>query len=365
MKRGIDPWEIEEVKDYDKIMKHLGVSDFSQYSKKLKNAPLEIKRGLVKGHKDFQKVFDCINRKKKFAILTGLMPSGNFHFGHMSVINQVIYYQKLGAKIYLLVADLEAQLIRHIKPEETKKTAIEEYLLNYISLGLSNKNLTFYFQTKGPKKIEEYMNLSKLASGKTTFNEVRSIYGDINPQKLISALTQTADILYPQLEGIKTVLTPIGFDQLPHANFTRDIASRMKFSTPAFTFHKLIPGLHGINSKMSSSNKDSYISFQDTGKDVEMKIKKYAFSGGRKTLKEHREKGGIPEKDVSFQYLKFLFEPDDKKLEDIERKYRSGELLTIELKEILIEKINAFLKEHQRKKKLARKQVDKFLLKDD
>jgi len=106
MMRSMDPWEVKDVKDYGKLMKDLGVNDFFHYSKKLKNAPLEIKRGLVLGHKDFQKVFDSINKKKKFAILTGLMPSGTFHFGHMSVINQVIYYQKLGAKIYLLVADL-------------------------------------------------------------------------------------------------------------------------------------------------------------------------------------------------------------------------------------------------------------------
>ena len=54
----IDPWEVKEIKDYGKIMKKLGVSDFSEYSKKLKNTPLEIQRGLVAGHKDFNKVFD-------------------------------------------------------------------------------------------------------------------------------------------------------------------------------------------------------------------------------------------------------------------------------------------------------------------
>jgi tryptophanyl-tRNA synthetase len=358
----INPWEVKEVKDYGRIMSKLGVSDFSKYSKKLKNTPLEIRRGLVTGHKDFNRVFEDISKKKKFAVLTGLMPSGNFHFGHMSLIKQVIYYQKLGAKVYLLVADLEAQLTRNLKPEETRKLAIEEYLLNYIALGLSNKNLEIYFQTQGPKgKPKKYMNLSKLASAKTTFNEVKNIYGEINPQKFISSLTQVADILYPQLEGYKTTITPVGFDQLPHANFTRDIASRMKFQTPSFTFHKLIPGLKGIDSKMSSSEKDSHIGFDDSPKEVERKIKKYAFSGGRETLKEHRKKGGVPEKDVSFQYLKFFFESDDKKLEKIYNDYKSGKLLTGELKEILIKKINEFLKEHQKKKQKARKQINKFL----
>jgi len=117
----IDPWEIKEIKDYYKLMKDLGVNNFEKYTKKLKKAPLEIRRGLVIGHKDFNKIDNCINKKKEFAILTGLMPSGVFHFGHMSVINQVIYYQKLGAKIYLLAADLESYLTRNVPLKEAKK----------------------------------------------------------------------------------------------------------------------------------------------------------------------------------------------------------------------------------------------------
>ena len=110
-----------------------------------------------------------------------------------------------------------------------------------------------------------------------------------------------------------------------------------------------------------SSSEGMTINFDDSPKEVEMKIKKYAFSGGKDTLEEHRKKGGNPDVDVSFQYLKFLFEPNDKKLEKIYDDYKSGKMLTSELKEILIEKINSFLKQHQRKKKLARKEIDKFL----
>ncbi|MEK6826723.1 MAG: hypothetical protein AABX90_03770 [Nanoarchaeota archaeon] len=89
----VDPWSLTAIKDYSKLMKEFGVDDFSDYAKKLPNAPLEIKRNLVIGHKNFEKIYECIKKKSKFAILTGLMPSGSFHLGHMSVINQVIYYQ--------------------------------------------------------------------------------------------------------------------------------------------------------------------------------------------------------------------------------------------------------------------------------
>jgi tryptophanyl-tRNA synthetase len=81
-------------------------------------------------------------------------------------------------------------------------------------------------------------------------------------------------------------------------------------------------------------------------------------------LEEHRKKGGNPDVDVSFQYLKFFFEPDDNKLEAIYEDYKSGRMLTSELKQILIGKINAFLKEHQRKRKIAEKQIGKFLMKE-
>ena len=113
--------------------------------------------------------------------------------------------------------------------------------------------------------------------------------------------------------------------------------------------------------KMSSSDDFSFIAMTDSPKEVEKKIRKYAFSGGRDTIKEHKEKGGNPDKDVSFQYLKMFFEPNDKKLAEIEDKYRKGEMLTSELKEIAIKKINEFLKKHQKKMKKARKQVSKFL----
>ena len=112
---------------------------------------------------------------------------------------------------------------------------------------------------------------------------------------------------------------------------------------------------------MSSSDESSFITLTDSPKEVENKIKKYAFSGGQNTVEEHRKRGGNPEKDVSFQYLRFFFEPDDKKLKKIRENYSSGKMLTSELKEILIEKINAFLKEHRKKREYAKKEIVKFM----
>ena len=96
-------------------------------------------------------------------------------------------------------------------------------------------------------------------------------------------------------------------------------------------------------------------------KEVERKIKKYAFSGGRPTLEEHRKFGGNPDVDVSFQYLKFFFEKDDKKLKKIFDSYKKGEMSTGELKDYTIKKINSFLKKHQKNLKKAEQSLNKFI----
>ncbi|MFH1592228.1 MAG: tryptophan--tRNA ligase [Candidatus Woesearchaeota archaeon] len=362
----IDPWSNVNVKDYDRVIKEFGVEKTENLHKKLPLENIYFKRGLIFGHKDLNKIIEASTKKKPFVMLTGLMPSGRFHLGHKVVADLMVYFQNLGAECYVAVADIESFLTRNIPLEQAKKVAIEEYLTNYIALGLKPKKTKFYFQSNGSKN---YMNFSKIVSKKTTFNELKSVYGDLTPEKIISALTQVADILHPQLKennGPKPVVVPVGTDQLPHISLARDIAYRMRseynFILPSATFHKLIPGVKG--GKMASSDPSSAIFLTDSPEEVTTKIKKYAFSGGQKSLKEHKEKGGNPDIDISFIYLKTMFEPDDKKLNKIYQDYKSGSLLTSELKEITIEKINSFLKDHQQKRKQAIKQIDKFIIKE-
>ena len=64
---------------------------------------------------------------------------------------------------------------------------------------------------------------------------------------------------------------------------------------------------------------------------------------------------------MAYQWLLF-FEEDDTKVEKIYKDYKSGKLLSGELKAILIEKLTTFLTEHQKKRKLAEKMVDTFML---
>jgi len=89
-----------------------------------------------------------------------------------------------------------------------------------------------------------------------------------------------------------------------------------------------------------------------------------AFTGGRATVAEQREKGGQPEICPIYYYYLFLMEPDDKKLNEIYCNCRSGKLLCGEDKVNLAEKVKSFLIRHQKKREEARKILDKVMLRD-
>ena len=347
----LNPWEVRGKINYEKLVKEFGIKPLPSLPEPFRENLL-FRRKIIFGHRDFDRILQAVKAKKKFGMMTGLMPTGKFHIGHMILAQQMIFYQKLGAKVYIAVADIEAYHARGQSLEESRKIAIEEYIKNYIALGLKPKNCEIYFQSArsgDAKKANAYYRLQNVLARYSTFNEFRAVYGEISPGKMFSALLQVSDMLHPQLkefEGQMPVLVPVGIDQDPHLRLARDISKHInEFSQLSSTYHKFVPGLEG--GKMSSSNSHSYISLTDSEKEVERKIKKYAFSGGGATLQEHKERGGNPDIDISFQYLKFFFEPDDKKLEKIYNDYKTGKLLTSELKSITIEKIVQFFKKSQ------------------
>jgi tryptophanyl-tRNA synthetase len=364
----VTPWKVEGNVNYDNLIKNFGLSPFKQLSKEFEENVL-FRRGIIFAHRDFDKITKAIKEKKPFVMMTGLMPSGKFHFGHKMVADQIIFYQKLGAKIYLAVADIEAYNSRNPNMKELYETAIVEYLTNYVALGLDLKKCDFYFQSKRSndgKKSNAYYSLANMLARHITFNEFKAVYGEISPGKMSAALIQASDMLHPQLPEFEgkpmPTIIPVGADQDPHIRLARDGAKRIKefkFESISSTCHKFLPGLKG--GKMSSSDPTSYVSLTDTPKEAVRKIKKYAFSGGQPTLEEHRKMGGNPDVDVSFQMLLFGMEPDDKKLQQIYADYRSGKLLSGEMKMLLADKVSVFLENHQKQRIEAEKIVKRFV----
>merc|ERR1739842_201744 len=137
---------------------------------------------------------------------------------------------------------------------------------------------------------------------------------------------------------------------------TRDVAPRIGFEKPALLHSTFFPALQGANSKMSSSDETSSIFLTDTANQIKKKINKYAFSGGRDTIEEHREKGANMEVDVSWKYLTFFLE-DDEKLEKIRQDYSSGELLSGFLKKELIDVLQPLVVKHQKARALVTDEI--------
>ena len=128
-------------------------------------------------------------------------------------------------------------------------------------------------------------------------------------------------------------LIPCAIDQDPYFRMTRDVAPRLKppglpkkakgLQKPALIHSVFFPALQGSATKMSASDSTSSIFLTDTKNEIKKKINKYAFSGGRQSVEEHRELGGDTETDIAYQYLRFFLDDDDE-LAELGEKYRKG-----------------------------------------
>lgn len=365
----INPWGEQKIRDYDKLLEEFGISKFRPMVSRLPSPHPLMQRGIVFGHRDFSIIADAIQKGRPWAMMTGLMPSGKFHFGHKMLADQIIYYQSIGARIYLCVADIEAYNMRQVSFKELKEIAINEYLLNYIALGLEPENVDFYFQSdrhSDHRKSNAYYRLIGIVSKKPTMNEMKAIYGDLTPGKITSIMTQVADILHPMLpefEGRKApVVVPVGIDQDPHLRLTRDIANRIKdefgFIPPASTYHMFMKGLKG--GKMASSDPGSHIALSDQPKAAAKKLSS-AFTGGRGNAEEQRKLGADPDVCTVYDMYAYHLAKDARHLEKVRKECKTGKRLCGECKKECAELLTRFLEEHQRKREKAKKLVARFI----
>ncbi|MFB6147591.1 MAG: tryptophan--tRNA ligase, partial [Candidatus Nanohaloarchaea archaeon] len=82
------------------------------------------------GHRGMDDFLDAKEEGEEVAMMTGLMPSGHFHFGHKTVLDQVLMYQEMGAQVTLCAADIEAHNTRDLSLKEAREMVIEQYLKN-------------------------------------------------------------------------------------------------------------------------------------------------------------------------------------------------------------------------------------------
>ncbi|MFA4960280.1 MAG: tryptophan--tRNA ligase [Candidatus Pacearchaeota archaeon] len=365
MTNSVSPWEVSGNINYDKLIKDFGTTKISEkIYEKIKSCHPLLRRGIYFSHRDFDKWLKAYEEGKKVSVITGRGPSEKMHIGHLVPLLVAKSLQdNFGCLVFIPISDDEKFYVKeNLSFDEAIKFSYDN-ILDIIAMGF-NPEKTFIFEDFVYTEIYKYA--ARIAK-RITYSTAKATFG-LTPDKNIGwtfyPAMQAAHILFPQffLKEKHISVVPVGIDQDPFIRLTRDIAIHSDFNLekPAALHAKFIPSLAG-ESKMSSSNEGN-IFLSDDPKTVKNKINKYAFSGGRDTIEEHRKKGGNTEVDVSFQYLKMFFEPDDNKLEEIKTKYESGEMLSGELKAILIEKLNNFLKEHQKRKEEAKTKVKDFLI---
>ncbi|MBC8500685.1 MAG: tryptophan--tRNA ligase [Nanoarchaeota archaeon] len=355
MTKIIDPYGSELVKDYEKLIKDFGLEVFN--SRGFPKPSRIMRRRVVFAGRDLKIIARCIKEKNPFYALSGIMPTNKeLHLGNKLVVENLKYFQEHGAKTYILVADLEAQAARGVPLEEGRKRAMDFHIPAYIALGLDPKKTVFYFQSDN----KEVVHFAYEAAKKITLNEFKAIYGAADPGRIMSAVTQVGDVLYPQFKERMPGIIPVGIDQDPHIRLSRDVVNRMKskrFFFPSSLYHKYTPSLDG-SVKMSKSKPESCITIPEDEKSVRRKIMK-AVSGGRPTLEEHRRLGAEVEKCMVFELLKQHLIEDDKELNKIYKEYKSGRMSAGEIKEIASEKMVALMKDFNKKLEKAKKQIDK------
>lgn len=370
----VTPYEVEgslSDKDYNNLIKQFGLQPLdsailNRIKKHTKDLHFMLTRGIFFAHRDLNWLLDEYEKGNKFFIYTGRGPSGSTHIGHLVPWMFCKWLQdKFGVEFWFQFTDDEKFMFKQdLTLEEVQKYTYEN-MLDVIALGFDPKKTHFLIDTKHAGVL--YPEAIKVAK-KITFSTTKAVFGFTNETNIGSIFytsMQTVPCFLPSVLKKKNIpcLVPLGVDQDPHFRVTRDILPKLGYYKPAIMHAKFLSGLKTYGGKMSTSDLDSTIWVTDKPEEVKKKIMRHAFSGGRGNLEEHRKLGGNPDIDVSYQWLYYFFEPDDKKIKKIHDDYKSGKMLTGELKQYLVDKINDFLKEHQKKRELAKKQVDKFIFK--
>ena len=369
----ITPWEVKGNIDYDKVIRDFGVSKIDEkLLKRIEKITGEVhpflRRNIFFAHRDLDFVLDQYEKNNPFFLYTGRAPSGHTHLGHLVpwIFTQWMQ-EKFDVELWFQFPDEEKFLFKKdLSFEEVEKYTYEN-MLDVIALGFNPEKTKFLVDTKHAGIM--YKEGIKVAKH-INFSTTKAAFGFTNEQN-IGAIFYTAmqavPTFLPSIIHKKKMpcLIPHAIDQDPHFRVTRDVIPKLGYDKPASIQCRFLPGLAGMQAdgKMSSSSGDHATVFTiDDAKTVKNKINKYAFSGGKDSVEEHRKYGGNPDIDVAYQWLTF-FEYDDEKLKEIYHAYKSGAMLSGEIKTLLIRKLNTFLEKHQEEREKAKKKIDNYLYK--
>jgi len=264
---------------------------------------------------------------QKDIVLSGMRPTGALHLGnYFGALENWIRLQD-EYECYFFVADYHALTTGYEDTSEFRDN-ITNVLIDWLAAGLDPNKCTIFIQSNIKEHAELHLMLSmnlplswlyRCPTYKDQINQLKdkniATYGFLGYPCLMSS-----DILL-----YKAKYVPVGEDQLPHLELTREIARRFNYlyncevfvePQPLLTEMKVLPGLDGR--KMSKSYNNT-IALSDSPETIEKKVMTMITDPQR----IRKTDPGHPEVCSVFAYHKF-FSPDE--VEEIERQCRNGEI---------------------------------------
>ncbi len=279
-------------------------------------------------------------------ILTGDRPTGPLHLGHYvgSLQNRVRLQDEYDT--YILIADIQA-LTDNFEHPEMLETNITQVALDYLAVGLNPEKVKIVVQSMVPELTEltiYFMNLVTVA----TLERNPTLKDEIKQRNFTKGLpvgfytypiSQAADITI-----FKADLVPVGEDQLPMIEQTREIVRRFNrlykkiLIEPRAMLGQMarLPGTDG-GAKMSKSLGNCiYLG------DSPEQVRKRVMSMFTDPTRIHPTDPGHVEGNPVFTYHD-VFNPDKAEVEDLKERYRKGTVGDVEVKEKLFNALNGFL----------------------
>lgn len=289
----------------------------------------------------------------KLRILTGDRPTGSLHLGHyVGSLQQRVELQSQ-YETYIIIADLHT-LTTKPKPENMAEN-IKDLLLANLSVGLDPNRTTFFLQSQIPEISELAIILGNLVSISRVERDptIKEVVKDLKIESPSFGLIgypvlQTADVL-----SFKAHCVPVGEDNVAHLEISREIAKRFNqifgdfFPIPTIKITKTarLVGTDG-KAKMSKSLGNT-INLFDSKEEVRQKVMNIYTDPNR----IHSTDPGKVEDNPVFIYHD-AFNKNKEEVEDLKKRYQTGKVGDVEVKEKLFIALEKFL-EPIRDKKLT------------
>jgi len=276
-------------------------------------------------------------------ILTGQRTTGPRHIGHL--VGTLRKYVELQTEYdcYFLVADLHALTTDYEHPEKLRENILN-VTADFLAAGIDPEKANLVLQSAIPEHAQLCLLLSML-TGVSRLERVPTYKDQVRELKLRPSL---GFLTYPVLQAADILLykagfVPVGEDQLPHLELTREIARRFNqlygdtFPEPEALLSSA-PRLPGIDNHTMHTSYGNAIYLKDTPEETSRKVMSMYTDPAR----IHAHDPGHMEGNPVFAYLD-IFDPDPTRLTDLKERYRAGKVGDVEVKRHMAQVLNEVL----------------------